>query len=216
MKSSAHRILLFAVAGLLALGLGFYSSSLMHNSSEEFVEDDGPELVPLKGGTALPGQEKPLPAFALTDKNQQPFTNDSFKGHWSYVFFGYTHCPDICPVTLQVMAQTLKKLQPGEAQAVFISVDPQRDTPEKIKQYVEFFHPDMTGATGTPEALKALAGEIGIVYQRLENAEQPENYLIDHSAAILLINPKGELAAVFTPPHLPENLVDDLHLVRQL
>ena len=213
MFKSPQRFIFFLVIALVALWLGYSLNSYL---TERATTEQMPELIELAGGTALIGQEKPLPAFNLIDKNNQPFTLDNFKGYWSYVFFGYTHCPDVCPVTLQVMNQTLQQLSPDEAQGVFISVDPERDSIEKIKQYVEYFNPDMMGATGTPEAIKALAENIGIVYQRSENPADKENYLVDHSASVLLINPRAELIAVLSPPLDAKTMAADLRTVKQL
>ena len=212
MFKSPQRFIIFVLAGFVALWLGYALSGMLSKPKPE----ERPELVELLNGTALIGQEKPLIAFNLTGKDGQPFTLDNFKGYWSYVFFGYTQCPDICPVTLQVMSQTLKQLSPDEAQAVFISVDPERDTIEKIKSYVEYFHPDMLGATGDPEIISKLTRHIGIVYNRVDNPASKENYLVDHSASILLINPRGELTAVLSPPFDPKNLAADLRTVKQL
>lgn len=212
MFKSPQRTIFFILAGLFALWLGYALSGMLNKSRPEQRH----ELVELLNGTALIGQEKPLPEFNLMGKDNQPFTLDNFKGYWSYVFFGYTHCPDICPTTLQVMNQTLQQLAPDEAQGVFISVDPERDTVEKIKAYVEYFNPDMLGVTGDPEAISALARSIGILYQRAENPASKENYLVDHSASILLINPRGELAAVLSPPLDPKNLAADLRTVKRL
>lgn len=212
MKKSPQRFILFVLAGFVALWLGYALSGMLSKPQPE----QPPKLVELLNGTALIGQEKPLLPFNLIGKGNQPFTLDNFKGYWSYVFFGYTHCPDICPTTLQVMNQTLQQLSPDEAQAVFISVDPERDTIEKIKSYVEYFNPDMLGATGDPEVINKLTRHIGIIYQRVENPASKENYLVDHSASILLINPRGELAAVLSPPFDPKNLAADLRTVKQL
>ena len=212
MFKSPQRFIFFIFIAFIALWLGYSLNSYLSQRSTT----ETPQLVELAGGTALIGQEKPLPAFQLTDKNNQPFTLDNFKGYWSYLFFGYTHCPDVCPAALQIMNQTLQQLAPDEAQAVFISVDPERDSVDKLKQYVEFFNPDMTGATGEPEAINALAKNIGIIYQRTENPADKDNYLVDHSASILLINPRAELVAVLSPPHDAKTMAADLRTVKQL
>ncbi len=213
MKQSPQRFILWVLAGFVALWLGYALNGML---SKPAPEENMHELVELRNGTALVGQEKPLPDFQLTGKDGKPFTKDNFKGYWSFVFFGYTHCPDICPVTLQVMNQTLRLLSPDEAQAVFISVDPARDTIEKIKSYVEYFHPDMLGATGDPETIRKLTSDIGIVYKKIDNPKDPKNYLVDHSASILLINPRAEIAAVLSPPFEPNNMAADLRQTRQL
>lgn len=210
------RWLIYLAAGLTALLLGVILNVLTQKSGPATLS---PENNILKHGTALTGQERPLPKFSLIDKNGQPFGNDQLKGKWSFLFFGYTHCPDICPVTLQVMGQTLKNLENAGAadqvQAMFISVDPDRDTPEHLKTYAEYFHPNMLAATGTKEALDRLTRPLGIISARIENEKNPEQYLVDHSAQILVINPEGKFAAVFGAPHEAKIIAEELQILMQ-
>lgn len=208
-----NKLLLIFLA-LFGLTLGVLLNTFLLQSKPMPV----PNTDLLQQGTALIGQEKPLIPFALTDENGQPFTNENLKGHWTFMFFGYTQCPDICPVTLQVMGETLKLLQPevdaGEVEGLFVSVDPERDTPEKLKTYTEYFHPRIVGATGEHSVLRPLTQSLGIIYARVENKEHPERYLVDHSAAILLVNPKGELAAVLSPPHKANIMAEDFRTLK--
>ena len=203
---------LYAAAGLLALIVVFFASRLNHTNTTRYDQKI------LQSGTLLPGQEALVP-FTLIDKNNHPFTNEQLKGRWSYLFFGYTHCPDICPISLQMMTQTLhileKSAAKGAFQAVFISVDPQRDSPENLKTYVEYFDPGIIGVTGEKTELDRLTRQLGIFYMRAEDAQDPQQYQVDHSAQILVINPEGEFAAVLSPPHKPDIMAEDLQRLRQ-
>ncbi len=206
-----RRFLLYALIGLAALGSGFLASLFL--ASRESAPPPGPPLA-LQGGTALTGQEQPLPRFRLRRAGGQPLTNADLAGHWTLLFFGYTHCPDVCPTALQDIAATLDSLArtaPGlPVQGLFVSVDPARDTPERLAEYVRFFHPALIGATGDAATLQRLARPLGIVYARVPDPGHPGDYLIDHSAAILVIDPDGRLAAVFQPPHDAEVMAADL------
>ena len=164
----------------------------------------------LEASTALFGEERPLPDFSLTDHNGQAYSRKSLTEHWTLLFFGYTHCPDICPVTLATMAASVDAVAAlgGERpHVVFVSVDPERDTPEALGGYVGVFRDDFLGVTGPHEELRKLARALGVVYSR--NGEGPD-YLVDHSAAVLLVNAEGELQAVFGPPHEPDPIARDI------
>ena len=143
--------------------------------------------------------------FALHDHNGQPFTKDNFAGKWSLVFFGYTYCPDICPITLATIRQFEGLLQETEAadtvQVVMVSVDPQRDTPEKLGAYVQYFGEDYLGVTGEYIDIFNLARQVNIAFG-YEPAEDG-NYLVSHSGEIVLINPNGDFHGFFKIPHDP-------------
>ena len=123
-------------------------------------------------------------------------------GRWSFIFFGYTHCPDVCPTTLSVLNSVARKLEgrKDQVQFVFISIDPERDTPEKLGQFVSYFNGTFIGATGTDDAINALTRQLGVIYARVEENSGTDNYLMDHSASVLLFDPAGRFHAVFTPP----------------
>jgi protein SCO1/2 len=148
--------------------------------------------------------------FALQDQRGQLFTQDWLDGSWSLLFFGYTFCPDICPLTLATIRQfeqTLEEVEPAAASAVqvaMISVDPQRDTPEKLAQYMAFFGEDYVGATGEYIDIFNLARQLNIAfgYQPQEDG----SYLVNHSGEIALINPEGHFHGFFKVPHDPEKM----------
>lgn len=137
-------------------------------------------------------------AFSLVDQAGQPVTEKSYAGHWRLMFFGYTFCPDICPTELQVMAQAMDLLGPAgdQVQPLFISVDPQRDTPAQLADYVAQFHPRLAGLTGTPEQVAAAVKAWG-VYAAKAAGTDPENYLMDHSTYIYLMDPDNHLVSIF-------------------
>ncbi|MEQ1438181.1 SCO family protein [Fontimonas sp. SYSU GA230001] len=170
--------------------------------------------APIESGTLLQAP-RALPDFALLDENAQPFTNRQLEGRWTLIFPGFTYCPDVCPTTLgllkNVEAQLGDKAQ--KLQIVLFSVDPERDTPETLNRYVHHFSPRFKGATTAEPALKTLAQALGVAYVKVPG-ESPvdgaDNYTMDHSAALVLINPRGELAGYFTPPLRVDSLVRDL------
>jgi protein SCO1/2 len=154
--------------------------------------------------------------FALIDQNEQPFSLENLRGKWSLLFFGFTHCPDICPSTLfdlQTIHNRLEQDLGSDAeshQVLFISVDPERDTPEKLKQYVQYFHADFIAVTGPDKQLAPLTRQLGIAYRVEAHEKGNPNYGVDHSASILVINPEGLLYGVFPAPHDAEKLATDL------
>ena len=140
-----------------------------------------------------------LTAVALTDGNAEPFTEENFKGHWSLVFVGYTFCPDICPTTLSDLSRIYPELTAisDKVQVVFVSADPARDTPERLKAYTEYFTPHFIAVTAEHEQLMPAVQQLGLIYGIFDREDA--NYLVDHSASIALVNPKGELHASFRP-----------------
>ncbi len=157
----------------------------------------------------------PIPAFALVDQYGNDIDESVFKGQWDLVFFGFTHCPDICPMTLQVLAAAKRQLaEAGESplpRIVLVSVDPERDTPELMGQYVDYFGEGNLGLTGTVEGIRQLTEGLGIYFKK--QPADGENYNVDHSAAVLVIDPQGRFHALFGGPHVIENYVNDLPIV---
>ena len=156
-------------------------------------------LLPRGGSTVSIGGP-----FTLTAGDGRTVTDRDFRGAPHLVFFGFTHCPDVCPTTLDVLAQSAQALkthaQFGTAgQVLFVSLDPERDTSAVIADYVRYFSPDMLGATGTPEALKTLARALGVLFMKVEQGDSA--YSIDHSAGVFYIDPQARLVSVLTPPH---------------
>lgn len=164
--------------------------------------------------TVLP-ERLPLPEFSLRDHRNAPFTREDLRGRTSLVFFGFTHCPDICPATLQQLAVARKRMveQTGEAPApeiVLISVDPERDTPAKLREYVEHFGDGVTGVTGEPDDLRKLTSALGIYH---EKSGDGDDYTVNHTTAVLVVDDAARLQAMFSAPHRPEHFVRDVPLL---
>jgi len=157
----------------------------------------------------------PLPEFSLIDQFGNAVTADTFKNHWSLVFFGFTHCPDICPATLQILAAARGELEAaGQVllpRIVLVSVDPERDKPELMGKYVDYFGDDNLGVTGSLTELRKLTSGLGIYFEK--QVGDANDYSVDHSAAVLLINPDGQFHALFSAPHSTENYVHDIPLI---
>lgn len=168
-----------------------------------------PVPVALRSGTALP-QPRPIGEFELVDQRGRALTRSSFEGRWSLVFTGFTNCPDICPTTLALLATLTTRLRErgGELQTVFVSVDPERDTPAALAQYVGHFDSAMIGATGTRAQIDRLCAELGLAY--LLNPGTAGEYTVDHSAALVLVDPQARIAAYFQPPFDLDSLATDL------
>jgi protein SCO1/2 len=160
-----------------------------------------------------------LPEFSLQDQHGQTFGRDNFNGQWSLVFFGFTNCPDVCPTTLQTLSAAKQQLaQQNYAplpNIVLVSVDPQRDTPEVIGRYVDNFGEGNVGVTGNIDELRKLTGGLGIYFEKspLDLNATDANYSVDHSAVVLVINPRAEFYALFSAPHTVGNFVNDLPLI---
>ena len=138
--------------------------------------------------------------FMLTDQLGDLVTEQDFLGHWSLVYFGYTHCPDVCPTSLSTMTQALKLLgdKAAQIQPYFISVDPDRDKPPVIRDYVRYFDPRLKGLTGTREMIQRLADAFGVRFEKGEiDPENPNLYAMDHSASLFLMAPDGRFATKF-------------------
>lgn len=133
-----------------------------------------------------------LPAFDLVAGDGSEFTRDSFKGRWSWLFFGFTHCPDICPATLYQLSVARGNIGGDESPGiVFVSVDPERDTIEAVSDYTSAFGDDVVGVTGSLEEIEKLTRPLGIYHARVPDSA--DTYLVEHSAAVLLINPNAEM-----------------------
>jgi protein SCO1/2 len=131
--------------------------------------------------------------FALVDGDGRPVTDQTFRGKFMLVYFGYTFCPDVCPTTLNEVADAMDKLGPQAArvQPLFITVDPRRDTPSVIKQYAASFGPRLIGLTGTPRAVEKAAREYRVYYAEHRTGPGPNDYSVDHSSILYLMGPDG-------------------------
>jgi protein SCO1/2 len=172
------------------------------------VDRAGPDAA-----TVLP-EPRPLPSFSLVDQAGAPFTNDSLAGRWSVLFFGFTHCPDICPATLQQLAVARQRLAADGRdfpEIILVSVDPERDTPEVLADYVAYFDAGITGVTGTVAEVSEFAHALGIFFAK--SGDSGGDYSVDHSAAVLVVNENAEWYAVFSAPHSIDDFVHDLPIL---
>lgn len=167
--------------------------------------------VPTELQGVLRPEPRPLEPFTLVDQNNQPFELDRLRDKWSFIFFGYTYCPDICPTTLTVLNSVLNELldehetTASNIQIIFISVDPERDNPEVLARYVKFFFKDSLGVTGTKKEIDSLARQFGAGYIK-EPETTSGQYLISHASSIFLVDPQMSLIASFSPPHQPSTI----------
>ncbi len=189
-------LILACVVGLAILGGAAWRAGV-------FAQDKGGQTG---SGTALVGGP-----FKLVNQDGQPVDESILKGKWSAVFFGFTYCPDVCPTTLQALGAAQQELggKADKLQVVFISVDPERDTPEQIKTYLsnEVFPKGTIGLTGTPEQIAAVAKAYRVYFKK--NGEG-DDYLIDHSTAIYLMNPKGQFETVLRHNAPPAELAQQI------
>ena len=202
--------LLLPLASVLALLIGLWSARQLLQP---------PAALPtLASGTALP-TPRPLTPFTLTDHHGQPFDLARLKGAWTLLFFGYTHCPDVCPTTLATLNSVVKKIAEAGPQrvpvrVVFISVDPERDTVQHLAEYVPYFNKDFLGVTGTPAQLDAFTAQLNILHMRSSETAADGGYTVDHTASILLIDPQARFSAIFSPPHVATTLAKDFLSLR--
>ncbi len=161
-------------------------------------------------------EPKVVADFALVDGQGQPFSLENLRGHWSLLFFGFTNCPDVCPSALYDLNLVSEQLEASQragsadVQVVFVSVDPERDTPEKLSQYVSYFNPGFIGVSGSNEQLAPMTMQMGIAYRVEEHEAEAERYEVYHSASIMLMDPRGRLHGVFPAPHNAEKMAVEL------
>jgi protein SCO1/2 len=187
---------LLAVAALCAAAAGFWVATQLDRGSPR-----------LASGTWLP-QARALHEFSLLDTSGRRFTRADLAGAPTLVFFGFTHCPDVCPTTLLKLAQVKKSAGVPGLRVLFVSVDPARDTPPVLGLYLHAFDPSFLGVTGDPHGIAALAANFGVAFNRVELPGG--DYSMDHSAVLFLLDAGAHIAAIFTPPFEAPALSADL------
>jgi len=194
------RNLIVAVLLGIALAVGLFLA----------IEQREHRSAPLTA-TVLPAP-KPLPDVQLVDQDGREVDTGVFRGQWDLVFFGFTHCPDVCPLTLQTLARAQSRLEAAGQdplpRIVLVSVDPERDTPEQLARYVASFGDGHVGLTGDLAELRTLTDALGIYFARV--GDDPVAYTVDHSSVVLLVDPNGAMRALFSSPHTAKNYVHDL------
>ncbi len=211
-KPKYTNAILLTVA-LLSLGLGYWFSQQFQAQNREGSIPTGLEATVLD-------TPRPLNTFSLHDHDNKPFNDQTLKGQWSFLFFGYTHCPDVCPISLKVMQDAWKQIphDPADKAAprlFFISVDPDRDNAEILKQYVRYFDSSFIGVTGKADEIDNLTGQLGILYGFEDKDPETGNYNVNHSAQFLLIDPQGRMRAVISPPHDPATIASNFLTIRE-
>ncbi|MDA9982478.1 SCO family protein [Gammaproteobacteria bacterium] len=176
--------------------------------------------VPQELAGVLRPAPRPLQPFVFKDQTGKLFTQAELEGKWSFLFFGYTYCPDICPTTLTVLTSMIDSLEIQSAstedvQVVFVSVDPQRDKPEILEKYLSYFHDDFIGITAGQEETRVFADQFGAMFFKEQNMG-PDNYLMAHTSSIFLVGPGVEVVASFSPPHDPGTIASQFQAIRGL
>lgn len=197
------RCILWGVVFLAGVGLGGYE--LWHR------------IRPDPKPTAQDMASSIVANFTLSTHTGETVSDATYRGRWLLVFFGFTHCPDVCPTGLATIAQVMDELGPeGEAvQPLFISIDPERDTPETMAEFVSAFHPRIVGLTGATEAIAAAAKNFRVYYARVDDASSPNGYTMEHTASVYLINPEGRFVNPYSYITASQNIADDLRRKRQ-
>lgn len=209
-----NRTTLLILMAALAAGLGLWAAQVVFGPQRpEPVVAEGPALDPasMKAVRLFP-QVRAVPDFALQQSDGTALSAKELQGRWTIVFFGFTHCPDVCPTTLSELALVQKQWAGVDAgrrpQVLFVSVDPGRDTPEKTGEYAAYFHPDTLAATLPEPALQAFANSLGMVYMKVPT--EAGDYTMDHSTALVLLDPRGRQAGIIRPPFVPADIAADL------
>jgi len=166
-------------------------------------------------------QAKELTDFKLTGADNKTLGLNELKGKWSFIFFGYTHCPDVCPLTLMVLGQAFKILEKNpavfpEVQGIFVSVDPKRDTPESLKEYVSYFNDRFIGVTGSTAELDDFSRQMSAMYtvHPKEAGQSDDGYLVTHNSTVFLVDPQGRLHGRFPPPQTPKEIAEVFMKIR--
>ncbi|MDB6162965.1 MAG: SCO1/SenC family protein [Xanthomonadaceae bacterium] len=171
---------------------------------------------PMLQAVQLFDQPRELPPFSLQQSDHTPLVRDELKGHWTLVFLGFTHCPDECPTTLAQLAQAQKQWQvlpePTRPRVLFVSVDPERDTPDAVGEYAHGFHRDTLAATADGSTLEAFARSLSLVFMKVSapDGAPADQYTVDHSAALAVLDPQARMAGVIQAPLDPKAIASDL------
>lgn len=193
----------FTVAGILAVITLFLSMFMYKMLSPRILSQEDLRL----NRAIVFDTPREIKAFTLSTHSNREFTEKDLVGSWSLIYFGFTHCPDICPTTLAKLAQVVDQLDQelaARTRVILVSVDPARDTPESLAQYVTFFDPEFIGLTGDFRELLNLTGSLNVAFNKvmLDGAESgnKDNYTIDHTGHLALVNPNGHYHGFFKPP----------------
>lgn len=195
----------FILVALVAVVIGLTVHKVLNTEGQL----DSAEL--LDAGIVILPQGRDVPDLTLTNQDGEPVSMEQLKGRWSLLFFGYTFCPDICPATLAELRQLRTKLPDAanqQMQPILVTVDPERDTPEQLKQYLGYFGADFMGLTGSLKDIQTLANAVGVPFIPADTSK--ENYTVDHGGNLALIGPDGRLRGFLRGPLRTEKLAEQL------
>jgi len=178
------------------------------------VATDTDPMETLEHASVL-SEPRPVAAFQLSDQHGRIFTQEQLRGSWTILFAGFIHCPDICPGTLALLADVQERagISPDQLRTVFVSIDPERDTPENLAEYLDYFNPEWIALTGQKPELDQLMASLELAYVRVPVGGG--EYTMDHSTALVLIDPEGRMRGYFTAPLDVDELVHDLGRIAQ-
>ncbi len=200
--------------GLMALLVGVYIQLFGFNPPIRQSVPDNPGIE----GFFWP-EQKSLFDFEMIGTDNRTFGLKDLGAAWHFVFFGYTHCPDICPITMHTLRLARdemshsREVDMNRVNFLFVSVDGERDTPEHLDRYIRFFGDNFTALTGNKAQVDSLTTQIGVPYSIDEHEPGASDYLVAHSGAIFLISPEGKLASIFRPPHAPQDITERFRLI---
>lgn len=203
-----NRTTLLVIVAALAAGLGLLAARQVF----------APAAAPAPALKAVHRIDPPreVPAFSLRQSDGTPLVNGELKGHWTLVFLGFTHCPDVCPTTLADLARAQKHWEAlpetTRPRLLFVSVDPDRDTPDRVGEYAHAFHRDTLAATADTPTLERFARSLSLVFAKVPPAAgaPADAYGVEHSAAIVALDPQGRMAGLVQPPFDARAIGDDL------
>ena len=211
MQAKSANILIIAIVVISAFAAGIWLGIVPQNRSVAPVIQD--TVI-----TVLP-RAKVLEPFLLQTGTGKNFDLDSLKGKYSLLFFGYTSCPDVCPTTMYQLEKLYSILEKDRHQqnfqVVFVSVDPRRDTPDRLEKYVTAFNKNFIGATGQKKQISNLARQLGASYD-VEDDGKSKNYGVSHTDVIFIVDPDARFAAILTPPHQASRIESRLRLLMQV
>lgn len=202
MSGIARTVVSCLVLVAVVLGLFVYSMTRPPVLSTEQLENLGVFVLP---------RPREIAEFQLTTQSGKPFGVEQLEGHWSFLFFGFTNCPDVCPTSLAVMGDAVREIVAGGQaadapfQGIMVSVDPERDDPESLGRYVTAFSKDFIGLSGSQEAIAGFATQLNVAFAKMPDGRG--GYQVDHTANIVIVNPRGHYHGFIRLPHKTEAVV---------
>ncbi|MBX2836597.1 MAG: SCO family protein [Gammaproteobacteria bacterium] len=208
MASKIKTLLPAIVASVIGLSVGMYFGTRSTSTELDYADIQNS----LKNSTVLPIDFKTVPEFSLLQGPDTPIDQTSLSGQWNVVVFGFTHCPDICPIALSTMKAVVEELKDTETpkpQVMFVTVDPNRDTPEVLSQYVTYFNDEFIPVSGSLADITYLIRELGVVASYTADKDDPSIYTVDHSTSMYLIDPEHRVRAKLDAPHTVDDVLAD-------